>query len=184
MPEPKVEELSVEEIKRQIALVELETAKRTLKVRMAENKEFEEREENNKRVTQIRVDATKREMAENERRRSACAHQTGGKNKEGFLKGDGEQGRAVAPSVLPTGELYFMCIRCQKEWHHPAWIVKIEVHDTGKTTMTKARYEQMAKEYAEVSGWGHKLTEQSEASQFRIPLLDRVNVAEIMASRP
>lgn len=187
MAEDKIkaeEQVSVEDIKRQIAEVELETAKRTLKVRMAENLEFEEKEANRARVTKIRVEAMLAEKRESERRQRACLHKTGGKGKEGFLAGDGEQGYSVAPVVLPTGELYMICLRCQKEWHHPAWLVKIEVYNTRSTTMTKARYAEIEKEYAEATGWGHKLTNVAEASQFRIPLLDRINVPQIMEARP
>jgi hypothetical protein len=176
--------LSVEELDRIIKEVELETARQNLIVAQQQNREFREKQENNERITMMRGEAARAEQAENDRRRTACAHKTGGTNREGFIRGDGEQGYSVAPCVLPTGELYFMCLRCQKEWHHPAWVVKLEMFNTRKTTMTKARFEEMAKEYAEVQGWGHKLTNTAEASQFRIPLLDRINVQNVMETRP
>lgn len=172
------------EYDKQLREIELQTARMTLKVRQAELIEFEEKEANKARVTKIRVEALQKEQMERERRQKACAHKTGGKGKPGFLQGDGRHGYSIGYQVLPTGELYVLCLRCQKEWHHPAWVVKLEVYSTGKTEMTKARYEQMEKEYAMVMDWGHELTETNESSQFRVPLLDRINVSQIMSARP
>jgi hypothetical protein len=163
----------------QLKAIELQTAKMRMKIAQNEILEFEEKEENKARVAKIRVEAMRQEAAETNRRQTACKHKTGGKGKPGFLQGDGRHGYSVGHMVLPTGELYVMCIRCQKEWHHPNWLVKIEVYNTGKTTMTKARYHKLLAEYNEVLEWSHELTETAEASRFVVPLLDRIDVSKI-----
>lgn len=163
---------------------ELKNAIKRLKISEQEIIEFEEKEANKARVTRIRVEAMRQEDAERQRRQNACAHKTGGKGKEGFLQGDGSHGYTVAHHTLPTGEHYMLCTRCQKEWHHPLWMVKLEVFNTKKTEMTKAQYAKLEAEYATVFAYGHEYTVDGEASLFRIPLLDRIDVSKIMSARP
>lgn len=164
--------------------LEMKNALMRLKISEQEVIEFEEKEANKARITTIRVEAMRQEAAERERRQKACAHKTGGKGKDGFLQGDGTHGYTIAHQTLPTTEHYMFCLRCQKEWHHPLWIVKLEVFNTNKTEMTKARYAELEAEYAKVYEWGHEYTVDSEASLFRIPRLDRIDVPKIMSARP
>lgn len=72
-----------------------------------------------------------------------------------------------------------ICTRCQREWHHPTWIVKREVYDTGKTTMTKSRYDRMLAEYNEALGWDHPYTEITESARFKVPMLDMIDINKI-----
>lgn len=163
----------------EIKQLELEEKRVRLQVTRQEVAAFHEKESEKARITKIRVEAVQREREEAERRHRACKHKTGGKGKPGFLHGDGAKGYCVGQTVLPTGELYMTCSRCQKEWHHPSWIMKIEVVNTGKTTMTRTRYERMEADYNEALNWDHPYTEMMEASQFKIPLLERIDVTKI-----
>lgn len=191
MSDDQVKKLTKEEaeelaFQQELKAIQLEEAKIRLEVAKAQAQEFREKEENKKRVSAIRVEAVKREQEENERRQKVCKHKTGGKGKAGFVNGDGTHGYTVLPCVLPTGELYLTCTRCQREWHHPAWTVKMEVFSSynKKTSMTKERYQKQLKEYEEALQWDHEYTEMMEASLFRIPALDQINVPKIMEAQP
>lgn len=159
--------------------LDLEVKRQTLEMTRQKVAEFNEKEEEKRRITRIRMVAIEKEQEERERRQNACRHKTGGKGKPGFLHGDGAKGYCVAQQVLPTGEVYLLCTRCQKEWHHPQWLVKIDVYNTGTTTMTKSGWDKMLAEYNEAMQWDHPYTETAEASQFKIPLLDRIDVSKV-----
>src|SRR6267378_2167396 len=169
-------ETSIEE---QVKFYQLEEAKQRLEMTKQQVNEFKEKEADKERIRRIRVDAVKKEKQETERRQRQCRHKTGGKGKPGFLHGDGAKGFCVGQIALPTGELYLLCSRCQKEWHHPTWIVKIEVYNTGNTAMTQSQYDRMLTEYNEALNWDHPYTEMMEASQFKVPLLDMIDIKKI-----
>lgn len=163
----------------EIKQLQLEEQRQRLEMTRQQVSEFNEKQEEKKRVTKIRVQAVKMEREEESRRQKQCRHKTGGKGKPGFLHGDGAKGYCVGQIVKPTGELYMLCSRCQKEWRHPSWVVKIEVYDTGKTTMTRSQYDRMLDEYNTALNWDHPYTEMQEASQFKVPLLDMIDVKKI-----
>lgn len=169
-------ELSIDD---EIKQLQLEEQRQRLEMTRQQVAEFNEKQEDRKRVTRIRVEAVKKEAEETQRRQKQCRHKTGGKGKPGFLHGDGAKGYCVGQIALPTGELYMLCSRCQKEWHHPSWIVKTEVYNTGKTTMTQSRFDRMEIEYNEALNWDHPYTEMMEASQFKIPMLEMIDVKKI-----
>lgn len=178
---PDIEKKSASEltVDEQIKQVELQTARMNLKLSQQSLIEFEEKEDNKARITKIRVEAMQKEAEEHKRRQNACKHKTGGKGKAGFLSGDARHGYSVIHLVLPTTEAYVMCLRCQREWHHPNWTIKMEIFHTGNTEMTRAQYDKQLAGYAEAMEWGHELTEASEASLFTIPLLQRIDASQV-----
>jgi hypothetical protein len=159
--------------------IELETAKIKQEIAKEDVRKFREQQADRERITRIRVIAVEKEAATNRERQEKCLHKTGGKGRQGFLRGDGRHGYCVGTLVLPTKEVYYLCSRCQKEWHHPMWVVKMQVYATGKTTVTKAQWDKMLKEYSEASQYDHPYTEMTEASLFNIPLLDKIDVSKI-----
>lgn len=167
------------DIDRELKELELEQRRQALQMTKQQVQQFNEEQENRERVTRIRSIAVEKEQEERERRQRACRHKTGGKGKQGFLQGDGAKGYCVGTLVLPMGEVYYLCSRCQKEWHHPNWIRKIEVLNTGKSKMTKSQFDKMLKEYEEAANWDHPYTEAAEASQFEVPLLKRIDPNKI-----
>jgi|ERR1017187_5884516 hypothetical protein len=169
--------MAEQNIDEQIKQLQLEEARQRLVVTKRQVQEFNEKEADAERVTKIRVESIKRQKEEEGRRQNACRHKTGGKNKQGFINGDGAKGYCVASHVLPTKEVYYMCTRCQREWHHPDWIRAIDILNTGKSAMTQSQYDKMLSEYQQAAQFDHPYTETTESALFNIPLLERVRTS-------
>ena len=165
--------------KEELEALQLEEAMQRLELTKQQVQAFREEQQNRARVSKIRVEASAAEEAERKRRQGICKHKTGGKGKPGFLYGDGAKGYSISHQVLPTGEYYMMCIRCQKEWHHPMWQVKFEILDHGQTEMKRSEYDQQVREYQEALELDHPYTELAEASRFRIPRLDNIEMSKV-----
>lgn len=131
--------------------------------------EVEERRR--KMENRVRDIQAERERIEGEQ--ASCAHNTGGRGLEGILNGDGFiYGSSTGGFVLPTGELYFLCCRCGKEWHRPSKRAVIE----GKLSL--AAYRKQEQEFVAVSrlrreSYAPSNGEWCAASQFTIPKLIR-----------
>lgn len=166
------------QIMRRINLANLRKAEREYQLVEEQNQNFSDRKAEKERVARAKTETMKANEESERIRRAACRHKTGGLGLPGFLNGDGKiYGYAVAPQILPTGEKYFICIRCQNEWHLPKKRAVLN------GTMTLEQYFAQEREYREVERWEHKTTETPNGEiagsiLFRIPLLDRQRVKD------
>lgn len=164
--------LSNDELARRVNLAALRKAERELALVEAQNQEFAEKQEDRKRIAENKQRTMEEENERLAREKANCAHRTGGKDRAGFFNGDGSiYGYSVASQILPTGEVYFLCFRCQKEWHKPSKRAVLE----GK--MTLAQYRRQEEEYNEVARWPKKSFETPNGEfpgsiLFRIPKLE------------
>ena len=128
-------------------------------------------EKQNKRDATVAAEVAQRARIEEEQ--SGCAHKTGGMDYAGYWNGDGSlYGSCTSVHQLPTGEVYIICFRCQKEWHMPSKRAVLN----GELSL--ADYYEQEKEYREALRWKRTAFqgvagEWCAASQFRIPALER-----------
>jgi len=166
-----VSTLTNEQIQRKINLISLHKMEREMALTNFQNQKFEDDEETRKRMLKQRMDDIESTQARVRHEQSRCRHMTGGMDKPGFFNGDGDKyGTCTALLKLPTGEVYVLCFRCQKEWHMPS---KRDVID-GKISL--AQFVILSKEYNAAMAWPRKSFapwngEICEASQFHIPKL-------------
>lgn len=162
----------------EIKRTEFESAKMRLALDTKALAQYREEEHTFKRNLEIRIAGIHANKETTEAIQKQCRHKTGGTGKPGFFRGDGKHGYCVNDQTLPWGEVYRLCLRCQKEWRHPDWIVKRAVANHQPVTMTKAEYTQILDEYMEALSWDVELNIPCEASLFKVPALDRINVQE------
>ena len=166
-------DLDNEQILRRSALVNLRKLEREEELTEYQNQKFRDDRETRNRMRDAKTENIAAEKDRIDRERRICKHKTGGMDKAGFFNGDGERyGSCTALLKLPTGEVYALCFRCQKEWHEPSKRSVI----TGE--MSLAQYYKALKEYNEVLEWPRKSFapwqgEICAASQFFIPKLQQ-----------
>jgi hypothetical protein len=116
------DDLSIEQIQRRTALIVMRNSEVNLELLQEQTqKHLENKAEAARRAKQLR-DQCAKDQAENERVKRLCFHKTGGQDKKGFFSGDGQiYGYSISREVLPHGEVYGLCVRCQSEWHSPQW---------------------------------------------------------------
>lgn len=164
--------LTNDELARRVNLAALRKAERELELVEAQNAEFADKKEDRRRIAENKTKTTEEENNRLEREKANCAHQTGGKDRAGFFNGDGSiYGSCTAPQVLPTGEVYYICFRCQKEWHKPSKRAVLE----GRITL--AQYQRLDQEYNQVARWPRKSFDTGNGEfpgsiLFRIPALE------------
>lgn len=165
------ETLSMEDLTRRINLTSLHKAEREVELVESQNQVFQDQKTDKKRVADVKtaIIIEGRERIHGEQTR--CQHKTGGKGLTGFHNGDGKQGYSVATQILPTGERYFICFRCQKEWHLPSKRAVL------KGEMTLAKYFEQEKLFNLVASWEKPLFETDDGEfpgsvLFRIPRLE------------
>lgn len=140
--------LTTEELTRRKALIDVMASERNLDIVAAANQKFLDEKETRAKSAAAKTAAIKAEQEDNERIRKMCRHNTGGRDRQGFFLGDGEiYGRSVSKQQLPTGEIYGLCFRCQREWHRPSKRKVI----TGEITL--AQYAQENREFDEMMSW-------------------------------
>jgi len=168
-----IDSLSEAEISRRMTIVALQKAERELEVVQAQNQEYVDQKETKERMAKAKTESIKAEQQRQESERRACKHKTGGLGMPGILNGDGDiYGYAVARQVLPTGEVYGLCFRCQKEWHMPSKRAVID----GRLSLIE--YVQQEKEYNEMLKWPAKTFdtpngELAGSIRFNIPALQK-----------
>src|SRR5271168_2795332 len=101
------------ELSRRINMTALRKAEREVEMVEAQNQEFQDKKTDKKRRADAGKTIQEEENSRLTRERSYCKHKTGGKGLPGFYNGDGKHGYSVATQILPTGEVYFLCFRCQ-----------------------------------------------------------------------
>jgi|ERR1700741_5294491 len=170
--EADISTLDNEQLVRRFNLINVRKMERELALVEDQNRKFDDDKQEWRRRQEQRkgdLEATNAKIAQEQ---NACKHKTGGLGLDGWFNGDGKlYGSATALQVLPTGEIYGICFRCQKEWHAPK---KSDVL-TGQITL--AQYFQQAKEYNEMLKWerGTFQTPNGEipgSILFRIPKLE------------
>ena len=163
-----IDSLTTEQVSRRSQLILLLKAERELDVVNEQNRRFNEERDQRQRQIRVNLENIAREQEENKRIRKMCKHNTGGKDRPGFFSGDGDvYGRCVSKQQLPTGEIYGLCFRCQKEWHDPKWWAELPDGSTvfdgrravieGK--MPLAAYFKQEREFREMLGWTCKTFE-------------------------
>lgn len=182
-----MDSLSLEDMSRRSQVIILMKAERELEVVNEQNRVFSEVKEQRQRQIRVNLENIAREYAENERIRKMCKHQTGGKDRQGFFAGDGDiYGYAVSKQQLPTGEIYGLCFRCQKEWHSPQWWATMpdgsSVFDGRRAVVEKklplTSYFKQEREFKEMLSWTCKTFEGNAGElpgghMFLIPKLQR-----------
>lgn len=158
--------LSTDEMNRRLALTNLKKAEREMELVETQNQKFQDEKIDRKRIADTKSTIIEEEKNRIAREQSICKHKTGGKGLPGFYNGDGKQGYAVATQELPTGEVYFICFRCQTEWHHPKWM---QFNHKGKNIsgqravmegiMSLDEYKRREAKYFEVKAWDKPLFE-------------------------
>jgi hypothetical protein len=181
--------LSVDQIMRRSVLINMQAAEVSLDKSAAENEKYKSAKEQELRQWKVRMQDIKRAEVEQERIQKLCRHFTGGQGRQGFYAGADEAGygRSVSRNVLPTSELYGLCFRCGKEWHHPNWIVRYFEGQSEPMSLRMAvvkglfplaEYDKMVAEYADMLTWKARTFdgeagEYPAASLFKIPQLEQ-----------
>lgn len=165
------EDLSVDDLTRRLNLTNLKKAEREVELVESQNQIFQDQKQDRKRVADTKSTIFTEEDNRIKKERSICKHKTGGKGLPGFYNGDGKQGYSVATQVLPTGEHYFLCFRCQTEWRKPSKRKVLK----GEMTLQQYLYEDKA--YNMVASWDKPLFETDSGEVpgsvlFRIPKLE------------
>ena len=179
--------LSIQQIERRIALVKLQTEERGLDVANVANEKHIAEKEQALRQWRAKCADIAAQQAEEARIQSLCQHNTGGKDRRGFYAGDGEiYGKCVSRQILPTGESYALCFRCEKEWHHPNFIEKYypgfgSEKLSGREAVIKgamqlSEYLKLEAEWKAAMGWKARTFEIAsgelpESVRFQIPAL-------------
>ena len=186
MPEPKelttaellaanIDSLTTDQLVRRSAIISMQKNEREMELAIYENDKFRNAKEERIRMRKIAVENSAAERAKTEAEQLGCAHNTGGEGLSGFFAGDGSiYGSATAGLELPTGELYYLCFRCQKEWHHPRWTGGMRAVIEGEITLEQ--YREQERQYNEIARRPRKSFqpwngEFCSASKFNIPLL-------------
>lgn len=114
--------LTPEQIAMRRELVKLKTEEIALEKTRFENQKYIEEKLARENKAKAGRESHEAFLQKQRDEQAACWHKTGGSGLGGFFAGDGAvYGSATAGLELPTGELYFLCVRCQREWHHPKW---------------------------------------------------------------
>jgi hypothetical protein len=169
--------LSVDDIMRRSAIINMQKAERELEIAQEQNSRFRDEKEARLKRVEVNMQQIKATQEEESRIRELCKHKTGGKDRQGFFNGDGDiYGYCVSRQMLPTGEIYGLCFRCQKEWHHPRWTRSGLAVAEGR--MTLLEYVKQEKEFNEMLAWPAKTfsTDTGElpgGQMFLIPMLSR-----------
>lgn len=171
------EDLAVEDLLRRTNLTALKKAERELELVESQNQVFQDKKTDAKRIADTKTTILIEEENRINRERSICKHKTGGKGLPGFYNGDGKQGYSVATQILPTGEVYFLCFRCQKEWHMP------KKRDVLDRKITLDQYDRQVQAYNEVAAWDKPLFETDSGEipgsvRFMIPKLEDQRVRD------
>lgn len=172
-----IDTLTDEEVVRKMNLANLRKAEREIALVEEQNDQFALHKEEKKRKAVHGKMTEEEERSRLQNERSACYHKSGGKGRAGFFQGDGRWGYTVATQVLPTSEVYFICFRCQNEWHMP------KKRDVINGVITVKQYYSAIEKYNEVAAWPKPLydTESGEipgATLFRIPRLEQQRVVD------
>ncbi len=180
------EGLTIEQIQMRTALIKMQSEEKLLDLANAENEKHLAQKSQSERQWKAKCADIKAQQAEEERIQTLCAHQTGGKDRQGFYAGDGDiYGYCVSRQTLPTGETYGLCARCAKEWHHPNLVERYFPGHSEKLSLRKAvtlglfplaEYSKMEREYQAMLRFKARTFEplagEIPASvQFRIPAL-------------
>jgi len=163
-----VDSLTTEQLSRRSQIIVLMKQERELEVVNEQNRKFsEEREQRQKQIRET-LRNIQQQHEENQRIHKMCHHKTGGKDRAGFFQGDGDvYGYCVSRQMLPTGEIYGLCFRCQKEWHSPIWWIDLpdgsHIFDGRKAVVegkaALAVYCKQDKEFKEMLAWPAKTFE-------------------------
>jgi len=124
-----------------VALTEALKAQKALELTEEDLRTHADKKEERARQAAARTQIIEDENDRLTRERGLCKHLTGGKGMAGLLNGDGRQGASISKQILPTGELYAICVRCTREWRKPSKRAVIE----GK--MTFEAYQKQMREY-------------------------------------
>ena len=163
--------LTEQELGRRSLMLNIRKAERESEMIENQNEEYQTKKEEKLRMKRIAVENAEAERQKTRQEQEGCAHKTGGEGLGGFFQGDGAiYGTSTAGLILPTGEVYYMCFRCQKEWHRPS---KRKVLNG---EMSLAEYREQEKAYNEAARWPRKSFapwngELCSASTFTIPKL-------------
>ncbi len=153
--------LSAEDLMRRINLTQLKKAEREVELTESQNQIFQDKKSEAKRVAEAKSIIIEDEQNRLDRERNMCKHKTGGKGLTGYFNGDGKQGYSVSTQQLPTKEVYFICFRCQKEWHLPSkrkvLDARLKGHKEGLIAL--AKYQKEEAEYYKVAAWDKPLFE-------------------------
>jgi hypothetical protein len=168
--------LSLEQIQRRIMVSQLRKAEREVDLVEEENRKHEDAKVEKSRVAAAKTRIIEEAAEKTRREQSICQHKSGGKNLAGFFNGDGKMGYTICTQQLPTGVIYMMCMRCQKEW----WLPK--KRDVLNGTLTLKQYRAQESEYYRVMALDKQLFEGEggvpASCQFRIPALESARLRD------
>lgn len=112
------ESMTLEQIDAEIAQIELETKRLTLRKLKKDIQKFNEDELSAEQRAQAAQDALNAELAGQEAKVSGCSHQVGGFGLDDTYNGDGKP--SLLMSELPiAGQKMIICFRCGGEWKTP-----------------------------------------------------------------
>lgn len=180
-------DLSAEELSRRSLMINIRKSEREAEMVEHQNEQFRTAKDERVRMRQIGVENAELERAKVMEQQLGCAHKTGGEGLAGIFSGDGSiYGSSTTLLVLPTGEQYVLCFRCQKEWHRPSKRAVVE----GKMSLDE--YKRLEREYVDACRWPRKSFapvngEPCAASLFNLPALrareakDNVDFANYVA---
>lgn len=164
--------LSPELLAKRSAIINIRKMERELEVSSNDNEEYQIKKREKIRMREIAIANSAAERAKIQAEQGGCNHKTGGQGLAGWFQGDGAiYGSSTAALQLPTGEIYYLCFRCQKEWHRPSKRAFLN------GTITLFEYQDQEKEYIDASRWSRKSFEPwngeiCASARFNIPALE------------
>jgi hypothetical protein len=180
------EGLSLPQIERRTALIHMQSAARALDAANVENEKHIAAKEYSQRQWRARMADIQRHQEELDHQQKICHHKTGGMDRQGFFAGAGDiYGYCVSKQVLPTGVIYCLCFRCEREWWHPRHVERYFPGHPEQMSLTVAvikglfpleEYRKMEREYNEMLTVPAKTFEGQElpgGKMFLIPQLEK-----------
>lgn len=160
--------LTNDQLNKRIMLANLRKSEREYQLIEEQNNQYEEVKLERKRKAVQRNTDIQNENNDRDRKHAICNHKSGGKGLAGLFNGDGSQGYSVSTQMLPTGEMYHLCVRCFKEWHLP------KRRDVINGVITLDQFTAQIAQFNEVASWDKRLFGDSMAASvtFNIPALN------------
>jgi hypothetical protein len=175
-----IDDLTTDELQRRLTVVSLRTQMMAMQKTQQEVHDWEIRQRDKLVQQAAKIQSVKDQMAKIEADQRACRHLTGGTGAAGWTNGDGLiYGASTSPQELPTGERYFLCWRCAKEFRLPSKRAVINGE------MTYAEYLRQEQEYYEQARAKRKSMEGTDGAafagigpRFRVPSLEKQRVID------
>lgn len=113
------ETLSIEDLGRRKAFIELEATEANLELTRHQNAQFKMKQQEIKDKYKSRGRELNKTFRDQEIQQAHCSHRKAGRGAEALINGGNSSDYAVIKHLLPTNSWYVRCLRCGKTWAPP-----------------------------------------------------------------